>query len=551
MASPNSCRPSAGTDVIYKAIAYYRLSKYDRSKNQESDSISNQRKLVHAYLARNPNITLVDEADDDGYTGTNFDRPGFQKVLAAVEAGRANCVIVKDLSRLGREYITTGNILERIFPDAGVRFIAINDDVDSQQKTEGNDLIIPIKNLMNESYCRELSRKLRYQFRVQRSNGEFLGAFASYGYCKSPDDKHKLVIDENAAEVVKGIFSLKLQGYSQNAIAAFLTDSQIPTPSEYKKSQGLNYKSGFASAQTPKWSAVTVSRILTNPIYMGTLVQGKRGTPNYKVKRMRKRKEEEWSVVENNHPAIIDPAMFNAVQKMLERDTRTSPDNDTVYPLSGVLFCGDCGHSMLRRSVTRGNRKFCYYICSGYKKGTGCASHSFECTKLETTVLNSILNQIKIVVDMETLVEEIGVLDISKARIRQLDLAIAGKVEKLEQLQNTKMSLYEALVGNILSLEEYNILRSKYSKSIEEIEDAIDELTGTRDAVMLEEKTDSTWIEQFIKFKDATELSREMVFTLIDKIYVYSDKRIHIEFNFRDEYSFLMNLLEKLDVEVN
>ena len=183
MVKSNIVYPSTSLDICYYAIAYYRLSKYDRTSNQESDSIANQRKLVHAYLEKHPNIVLIDEADDDGYTGTNFDRPGFQKVLDAIKTGRANCVIVKDLSRLGREYISTGNLLEKYFPNAGVRFIAINDDVDSENEKSGDDLLIPIKNLMNESYCRELSKKLRNQFRIQRGNGEFLGAFASYGYC--------------------------------------------------------------------------------------------------------------------------------------------------------------------------------------------------------------------------------------------------------------------------------------------------------------------------------------------------------------------------------
>ena len=208
---------------------------------------------------------------------------------------------------------------------------------------------------MNEAYCRELSKKLRKQFQIQRGNGEFLGAFANYGYCKSPDDKHKLVVDDYAAEVVRGIFSLKFQGYNQQAIADFLNNEKVLSPADYKKSQGLKYKSGFRTASESHWSAVSVSRILTNPIYTGNLVQGKRGTPNYKIKTMRMREEKDWVVVENNHDPIIDPLTFMIVQRMLERDTRTAPQNDIVYPLSGMVFCADCKASMLRRTVRRGN----------------------------------------------------------------------------------------------------------------------------------------------------------------------------------------------------
>ena len=338
---------------LYNAMAYYRLSK-DSGVGHESDSISNQRKLIHAYVAKHPGISLVDEAYDDGYTGTNYDRPGFRSVLEAVQAGRINCVIVKDLSRLGREYIETGKYLEMIFPSFGVRFIAINDDVDSENASAGDDLIIPIKNIMNESYCRELSKKLRNQFRIQRGNGEFLGAFASYGYCKSTEDKHKLVVDEYAAEIVRAIFSLKVKGYSQNAIADYLNSEQVLSPAEYKKSKGLRYRTGFQSTPQSKWSVVTLNRILTNPIYIGTLVQGKRGTPNYKIKKMRERNEEDWIIVPNNHPPIVDSLVFETVQKMLERDTRKSPNQEVVLPLAGVLFCADCKRAMLRRCVKIG-----------------------------------------------------------------------------------------------------------------------------------------------------------------------------------------------------
>lgn len=216
---------SAGEDS-FDAIAYYRLSK-DDGTNHESDSIANQRVLIREYVKSHPNIRLVDEAFDDGYTGTNFDRPGFQKVMDAVNAGRINCVIVKDLSRLGREYVETGKYLEMVFPSMGIRFIAINDDVDSGNAKSSDDILVPVKNIMNETYCRELSKKLRRQFKVQRANGEYLGAFACYGYRKSPEDKHKLIIDEYAAEIVKAIFTFKLKGYSPQSIADYLNSEHL------------------------------------------------------------------------------------------------------------------------------------------------------------------------------------------------------------------------------------------------------------------------------------------------------------------------------------
>lgn len=273
--------------AMYNAIAYYRLSKY--AKSTESESISNQRKLIHEYISRHPEIVLVDEKEDDGYTGTNYNRPGFQAVIQAVKDKRVNCVIVKDLSRLGREYIETGKYLERVFPEMGVRFISINDDIDSENEHIGDDLIIPVKNIMNEAYCRELSRKLRRQFEIQRSKGEYVGPFVSYGYLKDTEDKHRLVVDEYAAEVVRGIFQLKIKGYNAQAIADYLNENGILSPSRYKRHLGSNYKSGFQKGSTSEWGPMAVRRVLTNEIYIGTLIQGKRGTPNYKVKQMRER----------------------------------------------------------------------------------------------------------------------------------------------------------------------------------------------------------------------------------------------------------------------
>lgn len=531
--------------IEYNAIAYYRLSKEDKCGKDESDSIANQRKLISAYVRNHPNIRIVDEAYDDGYTGTNFDRPGFCSVMKAIKENNVNCVIVKDLSRLGREYIEMGKYLEMIFPSLGVRFIAINDDFDSERARAGDDLIIPIKNIMNESYCRELSKKLRNQFRIQRSNGEFLGAFTVYGYRKSPSDKHKLILDEYAAEVVKGIFALKIKGYSQQSIADYLNSKQILSPSDYKKSNGLNYKSGFKESASNKWRALTITRILENPIYKGTLVQGKRGTPNYKIKKMRFRDEAEWTVVENNHPPIVDNTMFATVQRMLSRDTRISLESRRVKPLSGVLFCGDCKRNMVLKTVTRCGKKFNYYVCSSHKKGEGCSSHSIEQIKLETAVLHAIDAQISTVIELDSLMTELGALALTSAKKERLDMMIEQKRNDVARYQDRRLRLLEALNDNLVSREEYDFMRAKYTSQISEAQNAVAELLRELAEVQASNTLNTEWIQQFIKFKGCTELTRELVVSLIDAIYVYEDKRIRIEFNYRDELALIEELLSK------
>ena len=528
----------------FKAVAYGRLSKEHDRKN-ESDSIENQLKLIRAYVEKHPNIELVDELRDEGYTGTNYDRPGFRGVLKAIESGRANCVIVKDLSRLGREYIETGKYLETIFPALGVRFIAINDDVDSSVERSGDDLIIPIKNIMNESYCRELSRKLRAQFRIQRGRGEFLGAFACFGYLKDAHDKHKLVVDDYAAEVVRSIFALKLRGYSQDAIARFLNSEGIPAPAEYKRSMGLKYKTGFSHGKSASWTPVAVTRILKNRVYTGTLIQGRRGTPNYKLKQMRERDESEWVVVENNHEAIVDSLIFALIQRLLERDTRTSPGCETVFPLAGALFCPDCGRAMQRRSVERSGHRYNYYVCSTYKNGRGCSGHSIEQSKLESAVLHSIQGQINVIAEVSRLRSSLGSAKIKAARAKKLDSLISQCENELDRSRQFRARLYEALSDGLIDRDEYSTMRRRYSEQIEAAQNRLDNLNRQRESALSDAESDESWIAQFLKFSSLKELSREAVVTMIDRIYVYDGSRIRIDFNFRDELAACLELLGK------
>lgn len=537
-------------DELYEAIAYYRLSK-DDGTNHESDSIANQRVLVHEYVKSHSNIKLVDEAYDDGFTGTNFDRPGFQKVMDAVNAGKVNCVIVKDLSRLGREYVETGKYLEMVFPSMGIRFIAINDDVDSVKANSSDDILIPVKNIMNESYCRELSKKLRRQFRIQRSNGEYLGAFACYGYRKSPADKHKLIVDEYAAEIVRSIFVLKIKGYSHAAIADYLNSEAVLPPAEYKKSQGLNYKSGLKGSGTAKWNHVTILKILTNPVYIGTLVQGKRGTPNYKIKQMRVRDEELWNVVKNNHEAIIDEHTFDSVQRALSRDTRKTAQSDTVSPLSGLLFCSDCGRSMVQRSVSRGKKKFYYYVCSTNKRREGCSSHSVSVEVLENTVMRAIKNQINLVVEMRQLLDEVNESDVVSVKVKRLDVLVAEKNKEIDKQKDFRMKLYEALSDGLIDRMEYDAMRKKATATIEAGESAIQKLEAERAEIIGQTAKNLSWLEQFARYQSAARLTREIAVALIDKVIVYEDKTVHIDFNYINEIASYQEILKKISQEVS
>lgn len=305
--------------------AYGRLSKEDLDKKAESDSIKNQRDLIHAYIDRDPELHLVMEGYDDGYTGTSFDRPHVREMLEAVKSGKVNCVVVKDLSRFGREYIESGQYIEKLFPALGVRFIAINDNYDTAHLDSSSSLMLPFKNLMNDSYCRDTSIKIRSHLDVKRRNGEFIGSFAVYGYAKDPENKNRLVVDPEAAETVREIFARRIAGQSCQAISDDLNALGVLSPMEYKRSKGINFKTGYQVQSKAKWSARAVLRILENEVYLGIMTQGKRTTPNYKVRTVVERPPEAWMRVEGTHEAIISREDFQLAARLKEKDTVRPP----------------------------------------------------------------------------------------------------------------------------------------------------------------------------------------------------------------------------------
>ena len=340
---------------IYHAAVYVRLSKEDDdiavSGKVESDSISNQKSLIHNFINGHDDIVLTKEYVDDGYSGANFDRPQFQMMLADIKQGIIDCVIVKDLSRFGREYIDSGMYIERLFPSLGVRFIAINDQVDSLDD-DRNDIILPFKNLMNDAYCRDISIKIRSHLDVKRRNGEYVSSFVTYGYMKSETDKHVIVPDPYAADVVRMIFRMKLNGKSHERIADYLNNEGILSPAEYKHSRGIHIQDHFKTHEQAMWSAMAVRRILGNDIYIGVLTQGIRSTPNNKVKQSFIKEKKDWVRIEDNHEAIIDKHSFSVVQKLLDQDLRTAHEEENVYPLAGVMVCADCGSVMVRQDMS-------------------------------------------------------------------------------------------------------------------------------------------------------------------------------------------------------
>ena len=519
----------------YLAAVYLRLSRDDGDK-VESDSIRNQRSLLRDFANQHNDITLVKEYIDDGYSGANFERPGFQKMLEDAKEHKINCIIVEDLSRLGRNYIETGRYLEKIFPVLGIRFIAVNDHYDSADtENDADQIIVPFKNLINDAYCRDISIKIRSQFDVKRKRGQFISNYACYGYKKDPDNKNHLVIDEYAAEIVRTIFNMKLDGFSAQNIAADLSDMGVLIPTEYKRSCGINYNNGFRAGKNPKWDAGTVLRILKNELYTGTMVQGKTRKINYKVKACQMIEPENWIRVEGTHEPIISREVFETVQRLMALDTRTSPEEESIYVFSGLLRCGDCGQNMVRRSVKKKGKRYFYYHCSTYKRGEGCSSHNISDIKLKKIVLEAVRNQIALIVRADNILSQIEDIPQQQFGVKMLDTQIKTLYKEMQKYEELKNNLYEDMTDGIISREEYRDIKQTFSKKIETAKNTRHELEEKRKRMLSNEMCTQQWVEEFKQYHNIESLNRKVIAILIDRIIVYGTDRIEIHFNYEDE----------------
>ena len=535
---------------FFKAGLYYRLSDEDRDvgrhEKKESDSIANQKKLIKDFLKDKYDIEIVREYTDDGISGSTFSRPGFDEMMQDVEAGIIDCIVVKDLSRFGREYIDAGNLLERVFPKLGVRFIAINDNVDTLQGID--TLSLALKNIINDAYCRDISIKVRTNLAVKRNHGEYIGAFPVYGYDKNPENKHQLIIDDYAATVVQNIFMWKIQGMSCYGIAKRLNENGILSPYEYKINRGLLYNTDFKIKEKCIWEPVTVRRILENEIYTGTLVQGKWSRVNHKIKKDILKKESEWSKVENTHQAIVSKRDFELVQKTLKLDTRTAPGEEKCYPLSGMVMCGECGANMIRKPHMSGQKVYVYYECMEYlgSKRKRCSKHSIREERLEKVVLDTIRSQIALVVKMDEFMKQLDLTMLTKLDRERLEKQINTFNETIVKYRNLKRGLYGDLHDGIISKDEYLDMKNEFEMQEKQAEKALVEAEIEMKKVIDHTSRHYLWIENFIKYENVTELNREMVLELVDAIIVYDKEHIEITLSYQDEFKEAYQQLQSL-----
>ena len=531
----------------YNTVLYVRVSKEDE-KLGESDSIINQKSMLVDFVNSKEDLHLVKTMIDDGYSGGNFERPAFKEMMELIKNRKINCIVVKDFSRFGRDFTEVGRYLEEIFPFMGVRFISLNDNYDSLKNKSGiENLAIPFKNLVNDAYLRDTSIKIRSSLDIKRKKGDFIGSFASYGYLKDPNNKNKLIVDEIASKVVQDIFKYRLQGFNINKISEKLNKENVLCPMEYKKSIGIKTSTNFKKNDKALWTPKAIFRILENPLYIGTTVQKKVTTVNHKVKKLVYVPKEERIIVENTHEPIISKEVFEMVQKLMEIDTRTAPNEEKIYLLSGFVKCGECGANLIRRNYGTKEKPYIYYTCSNKKNQKGCKGSSIKVESLENIVFNAIKKQIEATITLEDILSDIDSESYAKTEKQKLNKKIEEKEQDLKKYQLIKLKIYEDLKIGLLNEEEYTDFTKGYSEKIVHIKNIISDLKKELDNVSNGLTEKQLWIEHFKKYNSIKKLDRELIISLIEQIKIYTDKTTEIQFKYENEFKDLLEYKQSLE----
>ncbi len=531
--------------ILYSAAIYLRLSREDMDggMKSESNSISSQREMARSYVREQEDMELFDIYVDDGYSGANFDRPEFKRMMADIEAGNVNCVIVKDLSRLGRDYIEAGRLIQKTFPAFHVRFIALTDNFDSRNADSSTkSLVVPVKNFINDSYCRDISQKVRSSQKSKREQGKFIGAFAVYGYRKSAEDKNKLCPDAYAAQVVRNIFAWKLEGMSTQAIALRLDGLGVLSPMEYKKSLGEKYSTSFRVGTTAKWSAVAVKRILTNEMYTGVMVQGKSGKVNYKVKKSVAKPREEWARVEGTHEAIISREDFETVQELFKVDTRAKADGICAHLFSGLLFCGDCKEPMYRRVNRYKGVSKVYFICPTRNRGQGCTRHSIPEEELKAVVFQTLQTHTSVFLDMCSQLEHIRGVEVDYEEVARFDKEMERLCREQEKYQELGAGLHEDLKTGLITETDFKNFRAIYEKKYEETERALQRQEEMIRKLFRNGVACGVKLERLKEAMRLTELDRDTLLCFISRIEVFEGKKVYVELRGKEEFHKMLAL---------
>lgn len=548
-----AAEPSAPAEKKYKTAAYVRLSVEDSGK-PGSDTIEGQKALLTSFIESRPDLELAAMFCDNGRTGTDFDRPEFEKMMEEVRKGRISCIAVKDLSRFGRNYKETGNYLERIFPFLGVRFIAVNDNFDTLTAERTQDgYIVPLKNLINEVYSKDISRKIDAALTIKQQKGEFIGAWAPYGYRKDPDDRHHLIINEETAQAVRQIFKWRCEGISITQIGRRLNAAGIPSPSAYL------YETGEVKTEKYKgvpWHPQAVKNLLSNPVYIGHMAQGRKRQSFYEGKRQVRLDKADWIVVHDTHEPVIDEETFDKVQQIAGQKKTEYHEKLGKYDylehseniLKGLVWCPNCNRPMVRyKNVSHYKKKhwlWYTYICPGHADDPAlCPFTSIQEDKLAEVVFTAIKSQIQTAADLDDVVKKLNAQPEHRRRRSDAEARLEAARRTLKRSQSLHDSLYQNYVEQLMTEKEYITLKARYKAEAEEAERLIAALEQEQSESRIY-TSENRFLTEFRSFMGTDRLTKDMASALVERIYVDADKNIDIRFRYRDEYMALIQFAE-------
>lgn len=544
-------RPEVPRQRIYRTGGYIRLSVEDSGK-PGADTIDAQRELVMDYISSQSDMQLYDIYCDNGRSGTNFDRPGFERLMEDVRTGKVDCIVVKDLSRFGRNYKETGNYLERIFPFLDVRFIAVNDHFDTLTAERGSEgYIVPLKNIMNEVYSRDISRKSSSALLTKRQNGEFIGSWAPYGYQKCADDHHRLEPNAETAPVVQMIFQLRRSGISYMQIARQLNNQGIPSPTRYHYLKGDCKSERLANSV---WKTAMIKKILFDEVYLGHMVQGRRRSDFANGQKERLVPKSDWIIVRNTHKAIIDEETFSAVQKIAE-SCRTAYQErvgkfDALGTIpnifKGLVFCADCKYLMTRYKnvVQNGTKRYYSFICRTRTENTdACSSKNLHEAELREILWDTLQHEIALADDLRKLVQQYNRSAGAVSRENTLHRETAAAQQVLDRAKMLHDGLFQNYADKLVTEQEYVEMRAQYRSDMERARARLKELEQQRQAEECR-TSQNPWLIACGQFQMETELTEDMVHALIDRIEVDSYNHVTVILRYRDEYNTLLQLLQ-------
>ena len=534
-----------GREPFWKIGLYIRLAREDE-KADESESVINQEKILRDFVAEyfEPGTyTIIDVFADDGLTGTDKMRPQFQRLEQCIERKEVNCMILKSLARGFRNLGDQQKFLEEFIPTHGARFINLSSPfIDTfVNPRSATGLEVPIRGMFNEQFAAQTSEEIRKTFKMKRERGEFIGAFAPYGYKKDPDDKGHLLIDDGPAQVIRSIFSWFVhEGYSKAGIVKRLNSMGEPNPAAYKRKQGMKYQSPNTKINDGLWSPHTVTMILKNPVYIGVMVQGRYRIISYKVHTQVHVPEDEWFVVPGMHEAIVDQATFDKAQTLHQRDTRTAPGEREVHLFAGFLRCADCKKAMTRRT----SKNFVYYACRSYGEKHVCTKHSIRLDRLEKAILITLQKQIELVSTLADEIARISAAPVIQRESKRLLHSLATAEKQLIQMNDAADSLYMDWKIGEITQDEFHRLKAKIAAQIQQLEQNIsylkDEIRVMAEGIDMEDP----YLTSFLKHRNIQELNRGILVEMIDTIWVHEGGEITIDFNFADQYQTIVDYIE-------